>query len=68
VYKLGQGVLQNGLQPLLFDLGDMHRPSPKMEEDIEFQKGLSVKQILEFASLGNLKSFSHVWTSETIAF
>jgi hypothetical protein len=39
-----------------------------MEEDIEFQKGLSVKKILEFASLGNLKSFSHVWTSETIAF
>jgi hypothetical protein len=35
------------LQTFLFDLTDMHRPNHKMEEDMEFKKGLSVKQILE---------------------
>jgi hypothetical protein len=50
-HKLGQGVLQDGLQTLIFGLGDMHRPSPNMEEDMEFQKGLSVKKILEFTFL-----------------
>jgi hypothetical protein len=68
VYKLGQGVLQDGIQTLLFDLGDKDKPSPNMEQDREFQRGLSVKQILKFASLGNLRSFSDIWTSETIAF
>jgi hypothetical protein len=35
---------------MLFDLDDMHRPTLKMEEDMEFKSGLSVKQILEFKS------------------
>jgi hypothetical protein len=50
VLKLEQGVLKDGQQTMLFDLGDMHKQSPNMEEDIEFQSGLRVKQILEFES------------------
>jgi hypothetical protein len=34
---------------MLFALADMHRQSLNMEEDIEFQIGLSVKQLWEFA-------------------
>jgi hypothetical protein len=45
--NLGHGVLQNGLQIFLFDLVDMHRLSLIMEDDIEFQRGLIVKQFLE---------------------
>jgi hypothetical protein len=56
VHKLGQGVLQGGLQTLLFHLGGMHKPSPNMKEDIEFQKGLTVKQIRALLGLlGPLK-------------
>jgi hypothetical protein len=44
VLNLGQEVLHDVLQTLLFDLVGMHRLYPIMEEDIEFQKGLSVKQ------------------------
>jgi hypothetical protein len=43
VRKLGQRFLQDGLQTLLFDLGDMHRPPAKIEDDMEFSKGLSFK-------------------------
>jgi hypothetical protein len=45
--KIGQGVLQDGLEILHFNLGDMHRETLKMELDMEFEKVLSVKQILE---------------------
>jgi hypothetical protein len=31
VHKFGQGVFQVGLQNLLFDLDDMHKPSPNIE-------------------------------------
>jgi hypothetical protein len=44
-YKLGQGVLQDYLQILLYDLKDMHRPSHNIEEVIEFQKDLNDKKI-----------------------
>jgi hypothetical protein len=43
----GQQVYQSDLQMLLFDLTNMHRLTLKIEEDIEFQKALSVKQFLE---------------------
>jgi hypothetical protein len=43
LHKIGQGVLQDGLENLLFDLGGMHRPTLKIKEDIKFQRGLSVK-------------------------
>jgi hypothetical protein len=59
LHKIGQEVLQDGLGTLLFDLGDMCRLTLKMEEDMEFERGLSVKQILEiFLSLEILKTFS----------
>jgi hypothetical protein len=47
VHKLGQRVLRDGLQTLFFDLEDMHRPSLKIEEVMEFPKELSAKQSLE---------------------
>jgi hypothetical protein len=47
LHKIGQGILQEGLQTLFFGLGDMHRPTLKLKEDIEFKRWLSVKQILE---------------------
>jgi hypothetical protein len=39
LHKIRQGVLQDGLENMLFDLGDMHRPSLKIKEDVKFQKG-----------------------------
>jgi hypothetical protein len=41
-------MLQTDLQTMLFNMDDMHTPTLKIEEDMEFQKGLSVKQFLEF--------------------
>jgi hypothetical protein len=46
--KLGQGVLQDDLSASFYDLDDMHILNLKIVEDIKFQIGLSVKQILEF--------------------
>jgi hypothetical protein len=54
VQKYKQGVLQDGLQTLIFDLDNMQGPSPTIEKYIEFQRGLSQ----------NLRSFSPVWTLE----
>jgi hypothetical protein len=51
VLKLGQGVLHDGLQILLFDVVDMHRLIPTNAEVMEFQKGLSIKRNLENLSL-----------------
>jgi hypothetical protein len=36
VHKLEQGVLQDDLQTLIYDLDDIRRPSHKIEEIIEF--------------------------------
>jgi hypothetical protein len=36
VHQVGQGVIQDGLQIMLFHLNDMHRLTPKIEEDMEF--------------------------------
>jgi hypothetical protein len=41
VYKHGNLVLQDGLQTLRFDLGDMLIPSRKMEQDMEFESEIS---------------------------
>jgi hypothetical protein len=40
VLKLGQGVLHDGLQILLFDVVDMCRLNLMIEEVMEFQRGL----------------------------
>jgi hypothetical protein len=54
LHKIGQGVLQDGLKTFLFDLVDMHTPSPNIVECMEFPKVLLIKQILEKFSLGKL--------------
>jgi hypothetical protein len=38
LYQTGKGVFQTGLGALCFYLVDMHTPSLKIEEDIEFSK------------------------------
>jgi hypothetical protein len=43
----GQEAHQSDLQILLSDLNDMHRSTFKMEENMEFERGLSVLHILE---------------------
>jgi hypothetical protein len=47
VHKLGQGVLQDDLQIRFYDRGDMHIPSHKIEDVIEFQKKVTDKEIWE---------------------
>jgi hypothetical protein len=39
----GQGVHHGDIQRLDYDLGDMHTPTHKIKEDIEFQRELIVK-------------------------
>jgi hypothetical protein len=41
--RIGQEVLHGDLQRLDHDLGDMHTLTLKIKEDIEFQRGISVK-------------------------
>jgi hypothetical protein len=40
-------ILQTDLQTMLFNLDDMYRRTLKIEEGMQFSRGLSVKQILE---------------------
>jgi hypothetical protein len=53
VHQVGQGVTRDGLQTFLFQLSDMHRVIPNIEEDMEFQRELSNKQFLRIFSLGS---------------
>jgi hypothetical protein len=39
----GQGLLHGDLQRLNFDLGDRYTLTPKINEDIEFERGIIVK-------------------------
>jgi hypothetical protein len=48
-------MLQTDVQTMLFNLDDMHIATLKIEEDMEFQRGLSIKQL-----------FSYILTFETI--
>jgi hypothetical protein len=51
--------LDNECSVLFYDMDDMHILNLKIIEDIEFQRGISVKQILEkFPSLDILIMFS----------
>jgi hypothetical protein len=59
---------QTDLKIMLFNLDGMDIPTLKIEEDIEFQRGLSVKQFLEnFLSRQKLTLLSCISTFETIA-
>jgi hypothetical protein len=60
----GQEVHQPDLQTLVFDLTDIHRPTLKIEEDMEIENGLSVNQILEICCLEKWITFSRVSTFE----
>jgi hypothetical protein len=49
----GQEVLHGDLQRLDYDLDDMHKLTPQIKEDIEFQRGLVVKLNPEILSSKN---------------
>jgi hypothetical protein len=60
----GQGLLHGGLQRFYYDLGDRYTLTPKIKEDIEFQRGIIVKlkpgkylvwKLSELALFGPLK-------------
>jgi hypothetical protein len=65
--NFGQGVFHCALQTLLYDLIDMHKLTPKIEEVIAFTKWLSDKQI---SAKRGLKSglYSHLWTLQRNVF
>jgi hypothetical protein len=52
--NFGQGVFHCALQTLLYDLIDMHKLTPKIEEVIVFTKWLSDKQISAKRAVWNL--------------
>jgi hypothetical protein len=45
LYQTGKGVFSTELEVLCFHPVDMHTPSPKIKEDIEFPKVLTAKQL-----------------------
>jgi hypothetical protein len=47
LHQTEQRVFQTEIKVLLLNLVDMHAPSPKIKEYIEFQKVLNVKQFLK---------------------
>jgi hypothetical protein len=65
--NIGRGVLHGALQTLHYDLIDMHKLTPNIQEVIAFTKWLSDKQILR--NVLSLKSvvYSHIWTLRTNA-
>jgi hypothetical protein len=65
--NIGRGVLHGALQTLHYDLIDMHKLTPNIQEVIAFTKWLSDKQILR--NVLSLKSvvYSHIWTLGTNA-
>jgi hypothetical protein len=62
---LEQEVIHSDLQTLYYDLGDIHKPTSQIEEDIEFQIGLIIK--LNLGKISNMKTelYSSVWTLKT---
>jgi hypothetical protein len=56
VLKLGQEVLHDGTQILLFDVVDMHRLNHTIAEVMKFWKGLSIKQNLKSKKLWSISS------------
>jgi hypothetical protein len=41
--QFGPGLIHGGLQRSYYDLGDRYTLTPKIKEDIEFQRGIIVK-------------------------
>jgi hypothetical protein len=61
----GQGVLHGALQTLSYDLIDMHKLTPKIQEVIVFTKWLTDKLIQQKRGLES-GLHSHIWTLGTI--
>jgi hypothetical protein len=59
-----QGVLHGGPQRLYYDLNDMHKPTLKIKEDMEFQRGLIVKLNWRTCSL-EFELYRSVWNLKT---
>jgi hypothetical protein len=59
--NFGRAVLHGALQILHYDLIDMHKLTPKIQEVIAFTKWLSDNQILRNVL------YSHIWTLGTNA-
>jgi hypothetical protein len=61
-----QGVLHGDLQRLDYYLGDMDTPTPKIKEDIEFQRAIIVKLLSWKFFLGlRIELYSSIWTLKT---
>jgi hypothetical protein len=52
-------MIQGVLQGLIFHLDNMNTLNPQIKGDMKFQRGLNIKQNLEFQSLQNLLLFSY---------
>jgi hypothetical protein len=63
----GQGVLHGALQTLHYDIIDMHKLTPKIQEVIAFTKWLTDKQIQQKRGLES-GLHSHLCTLGTIVF
>jgi hypothetical protein len=64
--NIRQGVIQDDLQTFLFHMSDMHILTLKIEKDMEFQRGLVLKQFLEILNFSeNLITFNCVLIFET---
>jgi hypothetical protein len=64
----GQEVLHGDLQILYYDLGDRYTLTPKIKEDIEFQKVIIVKLKPEKISSLKIEWISSVCTLKTNTF
>jgi hypothetical protein len=62
---LVQEVIYSDVQTLHYDLGDMHKPTPQIEEDIGFQRRLIVKQFLKNLPRLETELYISFWTLET---
>jgi hypothetical protein len=67
VNQVGQGVIQEGIQTMIFHLSDVHRLNPKIEEDMGFRRWLSVKQFWKVKSAKTYYRVAVISTFETIA-
>jgi hypothetical protein len=65
---LKQGLLYCDLRRLDYDLGDMYSLTPKINEDIEFQRGIIAKLYSGKFSKSETELISSVWILATNTF
>jgi hypothetical protein len=56
--NIGWRVVHNGLESLLFDMGDMHRPSPNISKVMESKRANRWGETVISSKSENLRSFS----------